>query len=121
MALDPLLQAVQDKVPSLQGFGREVRGGELEAYGNPVRAREAEGYIRKVTQASRGVGSYDPHLARNAYKKKNISLRHVLRTPNQCAKYHVLRTTKYHYTLPVVPTEFRPFSVGPTPTHFLFG
>ena len=66
MALDPLLQAVQDKVPSLQGFGRGVRGGELEAYGNPVRAREAEGYIRKVTQASLGVGSYDPRLARNA-------------------------------------------------------
>ena len=60
MALHPLFEAVQDKVPILQVFGQGVCGGELVAYGNPVRAQQAEGYIQKVAQAFLRAGSYDP-------------------------------------------------------------
>ena len=66
MALDHLLQAIQDKVLSLQVFEQGVRGGELAAYSNIIRVRTAQGYIQKVAQACLGVGSYNSCLARNA-------------------------------------------------------
>ena len=56
MALDPLLQAFQDKVPILQVFGQGLCEEEFAADSNPIRARLIEGYIRQVAPAFFSVG-----------------------------------------------------------------
>ena len=65
MALDPFLEAFEDKIPYLQVFGQRVRDGELAKDGNPVRAQTAEDYLRHVAQAFQSVGAPDPRLASN--------------------------------------------------------
>ena len=62
LAVDPLLQTVQDKIPLLQVFAHRVRNGQLAKKGNPIRARSVEDYLRFVSQTFLGVGAEDPRL-----------------------------------------------------------
>lgn len=62
LALDPLLETVEDKISILQVFAQRVRTGELAANKNPIRARSTEDYVRHVAQTFLGVGAPDPRL-----------------------------------------------------------
>ena len=62
LALDPLLETLENKVPVLQVFGQRVRTGKLAADGNPIRARSTEDYLRSVGQTFLSLGTEDPRL-----------------------------------------------------------
>ena len=62
LGLDPLLQAIEDKVPIIQVFGRRVRTGELAANKSAVKSRTVEDYVRSIGQAYLAMGASDPRL-----------------------------------------------------------
>ena len=62
LALDPLLETIQDKIPVLQVFAHRVRTGALATKGNPIRARSAEDYLRFIAQTFLSVGAADPRV-----------------------------------------------------------
>jgi len=76
MGLDPFLEAVEDKIPVLQVFGRRVRIGELAARKNSVKSRSVEDYLRSVGQAFLNVGKQDPRL--NSSGKLDFRLQRML-------------------------------------------
>lgn len=62
LGLDPLLQAIEDKVPILQVFSRRVRTGELAANKAAVKSRTVEDYVRSIGQTYLAMGASDPRL-----------------------------------------------------------
>ncbi|KAL7475517.1 LOW QUALITY PROTEIN: hypothetical protein ACHAW6_001427, partial [Cyclotella cf. meneghiniana] len=62
LGLNPVLQALQDKVPVLQVFALRVCVRELAANGNPIRAWLAEAFMRHVVQMFLHMGAQDPWL-----------------------------------------------------------
>lgn len=62
LAIDPLLETVENPIPILQVFALRVRQGVLAAAGSQVRARTAEDYLRFIGQTFQSVGSPDPRL-----------------------------------------------------------
>ena len=62
LGLDPILTAVQDKVPILQVFAIRVRSGALalNKQNKGISGRSVEDYIRAVGQTSLALGSSDP-------------------------------------------------------------
>ncbi len=62
LGLDPLLEAVTDKVQVLQVFGRRVRTGKLAAGKAAVKSRTVEDYVRSVGQTFLQLGKIDPRL-----------------------------------------------------------
>lgn len=65
LALDPLLEAIQDKIPFLQVFGRRIRTGALSASQRPVKSRQVEDYLRTIGQTFMAMGHEDPRLGKN--------------------------------------------------------
>lgn len=63
MGIDPLLEAVSNKVPFLQVFLHRVRHGECAADRHQVKSRTAEEYVRSVAQAYLSLGAPDPRLS----------------------------------------------------------
>ena len=62
LGIDPVLQAIEDKVPFLQVFSRRVRTGELAANKAAVKSRTVEDYVRSVGQTYLAMGASDPRL-----------------------------------------------------------
>ena len=62
LGLDPILSAVQDKIPILQVFAIRVRSGELalNRQNKGVKGRSVEDYIRSIGQTSLAMGTPDP-------------------------------------------------------------
>ena len=60
--MDTFLDKVQDPVPFLQLFTRQVRSGLLAHNGEPVRSRTDEAYLWAVGQTFANVGIGDPCL-----------------------------------------------------------
>ena len=65
LALEPLLETFQDKVPFLQVFSRRLRTGELSASQRTIKSRSVEDYARSVEQTFLTVGLQDPRLGLN--------------------------------------------------------
>lgn len=76
LAIDPLLETVENPIPILQVFAKRVQEGVLAAGGAPVRARTAEDYLRFVGQTFQGVGSPDPRL--NIFGKVDFRLSRMI-------------------------------------------
>ena len=62
MGFDPLLKAIEDKVPFLQVFSRRVRSGQLAANKSSVKSRTVEDYVRSIGQTYLAMGAQDPRL-----------------------------------------------------------
>ena len=62
LAIDPLLEALDDKVPILQVFARRLRTGELSPSKHSLRARSVEDYVRSIGQTFIELGLNDPRL-----------------------------------------------------------
>ena len=62
LGFDPLLKAIEDKVPFLQVFSRRVRTGQLAANKTTVKSRTVEDYVRSVGQTYLAMGAQDPRL-----------------------------------------------------------
>lgn len=65
LAIDPLLETCENKIPILQVFTQRERDGALSATKHPVRAQSAEDYLRNVAQTFQRMGAPDP---RKTYK-----------------------------------------------------
>lgn len=76
LAIDPLLETIENPIPILQVFATRVRTGVLAAAGAPVRARTAEDYLRFIGQTFQGVGSPDPRL--NTFGKVDFRLSRMI-------------------------------------------
>ena len=76
--MDLFLEAVTDKIPVLQVFGRRIRVGTLSASSRPVKSRQVEEYLRSVGQTFLAVGKEDPRL--NCSTKIDHRLQRMLRT-----------------------------------------
>ena len=63
LGLDPLLEAIEDKVHILQVFAERVRSGQLSASGRNLKSRSVEDYLRAVGQTNELLGLKDPHKA----------------------------------------------------------
>ena len=62
LGLDPILSAIQDKVPILQVFAIRVQSGELalNKQNKSVKGRSVEDYVRSIGQTSLAMGTSDP-------------------------------------------------------------
>ena len=102
LALDLLLQTIQNKVPILQVFGQRLWTGVLAPKGSPLCARLVEDYLQHVGQTFLGVGTKDPRLNSskkidfcivrmiNSWKKKDPPPNRVMLIPVQ-----VIRTIQF--------------------------
>ena len=63
LGLDPLLEAIEDKVHILQVFAERVRSGELSTSGRNLKSRSVEDYLRAVGQTNELLGLKDPRKA----------------------------------------------------------
>ena len=62
LALDPLVQSIQNKVPLLQVFGQCLQRRVLASNSNLICARLVEDYLQHVGQMFLGVRAEDPRL-----------------------------------------------------------
>ena len=111
MGIDPLLQAVENKVQHLQVFLRRVRTGVLSATKTPVKSRSAEDYLRSVAQTFLALDKPDPRLDRDhnihfnlrrmmsAYKKEDPPPDRVKPVPVSVIRriFHISSTTQDPY------------------------
>ena len=75
LALDPLLQTIESKVPILQVFAQRLRSGAIAPKGNPLRSRTVEDYLRHIGQAFLNVGAEDPR--NNSAKQHDFRLKRM--------------------------------------------
>ena len=99
MAIDPLLEAFEDKIPILQLFAVRYRSGSNATMGKPVKARTVEGAIRAIGQTIASMGTMSFGVGVDSIAGSNPSAHITLSSVNKILNSPGSKTTSERFEL----------------------